>query len=140
MSSIGKNLAKIHSLQRSYLKPILDPYHVPANSFSIILNIGRNEGISQKQLCEVINMDEGLVARLVKKLEEQEIIYKKRNTNDLRAYQLFLTEIGKELYPQISLKLQKWWDTLLLDLPQDLLNEYIITMTQRAVELLKEEK
>lgn len=140
MAKIGKNLSTIHRLEREYLKPVLEEYHLPANAFSIILNIGKEEGLSQKQLCERIGMDEALITRLVHKLQDEKIIIKKRNTNDLRAYQLYLTEIGKEIYPKIQSRIDIWWKTLLNDLPQELLENYINTMTDRANKILKEEK
>ena len=140
MAKIGKNLSTIHRLEREYLKPILDEYHLPANAFSIILNIGKEEGLSQKQLCERIGIDEALITRLVHKLEDEKIIMKKRNTDDLRAYQLYLTDLGKEILPKIENRLGIWWKTLLEDLPQDLLEQYIETITQRAKQLTKEDK
>ena len=140
MTKIGKNLSSIHRLEREFLKPILEEYHLPPNSFPIIINIGKEEGLSQKQLCDRIEIDEALVTRIVKTLISQEIIYKKRNTNDLRAYQLYLTDLGKTLYPKLQNRIDLWWSILLQDLPEELLANYIQTMTQRAKDLLKEEK
>ena len=140
MAKIGKNLSTIHRLEREFLKPILEEHHLPANAFSIILNIGKEEGLSQKQLCERIGIDEALITRLVHKLEDEKIIVKKRNTDDLRAYQLYLSDLGKEIFPKIENRLNIWWHTLLKDLPQDLLETYIETMTNRAKQLTKEDK
>lgn len=140
MAHIGKNLSQIYRLQREFLKPVLEPYHVPSNAHAFILTIGRNPGISQKQLCEKIQMDEALATRLVRKLEEQNIIYKKRNANDLRAFQLYLTDKGHQLFPAVEARLELWWDTLFKDLPRDYIEDYVQTMTQRANQLLKEEK
>ena len=139
MAKIGRNLSTIHRLEREFLKPILETYDLPPNSFSIILNIGKEEGLSQKQLCERIGIDEALITRVVKTLIQKQIIYKKRNTNDLRAFQLYLTDKGKELYPSIQQRLDLWWKTLLQDLPEELLESYIQTMTKRAKALLKED-
>lgn len=140
MANIGRNLTQIHRLQMNYFKPLFEPYDISPTTFSLIINIAKTPGISQKQLCEKTQMDEALVARLIKKMEAKEIVYKKRNEEDLRAYQLFLSENGMKLYPQIDTYLKSWWDTLLKDLPEDILNDYIETMTQRALQLSKEEK
>lgn len=129
---IGKYLSRIHRLQLKYLKPLFSDYHIPPSSFSFILSIYKENGISQKHLSDLTRIDEAMTTRLVRQLEAENILYKQRNPHDKRAFQLYLTDKGKSLVPHIQKALDLWWQVLLEDMPTNILEESLETMMKRA--------
>ena len=60
------------------------------------------------------------------------MVYKTRNPQDKRAFQLYLTEEGNQIVPEIQKALRIWWDVLLADMPIEILEKSLETMTERA--------
>ncbi len=129
---IGKYLSRIHRLQLKYLKPVFNDLNIPPSSFSFILNIAKSPGISQKHLSALTRVDEALATRLIHQLEANNVVYKTRNPQDKRAFQLYLTEEGNQIVPEIQKALRIWWDVLLADMPIEILEKSLETMTERA--------
>ena len=137
---IGKYLSRIHRLELKYLKPIFEQENIPTSCFSFILNIHHNPGISQKQLCEITQHDEAVATRLLKSMEKEGFVLKQRNPQDLRAFQLYLTDKGEVLYPAVKEALAHWWDYLLEDVPAEALQKNLEIMTERAIDLSQEKE
>jgi DNA-binding MarR family transcriptional regulator len=57
----------------------------------VILHLSRCEGIQQVDLAEVLEIKPITLARLLDKLEQGELIERRRNPEDRRAFQLYLT-------------------------------------------------
>lgn len=60
--------------------------------------IGDQPGISQDAIAKAVGVDKGTVARAIKKLEVEQYVYRKRNKEDIRAWCIFLTRRGEEVY------------------------------------------
>lgn len=138
--NIGKYLSRIQRLQLKYMKPMFESLGIAPSCFSFILNIHYHPGISQKQICEITKHDEAIATRLIKQMEKNGFVKKERNPKDHRAFQLYLTERGETLFPQIQSKLDAWWEVMLEDMPVELLDQALSTMTSRAILLANIEK
>jgi len=57
--------------------------------------IGRRAGVTQQEIVERIGRDKAQIARLVKELLARGLIRKEQDTQDKRAYRLFLTPDGE---------------------------------------------
>ena len=60
--------------------------------------IGDNPGISQDAIAKMDMIDRGAVARAIKRLEVDQYLIRKRNKQDYRAWCLYLTPRGEEVY------------------------------------------
>lgn len=63
--------------------------------------IGRNEGITQKELAEEMDLTESTVVRLVDRLEKENTVERKKDAKDRRLTKLFLTEEGRKKREEI---------------------------------------
>ena len=63
----------------------------------ILGEIGRHPNITANQLTKCLNIKKSYVSRKLSKLEREGYISKKKNPNDSRSMQLFLSEKGLEL-------------------------------------------
>lgn len=62
-----------------------------------VFQIGKNPGITQKQLSELLEIAPASVAVIVKRLESAGIVYKQMDEFDKRIVHLFLTDQGIEI-------------------------------------------
>lgn len=134
---IGRNMTKIHRLELKYLKNTFKEIELSPSCFSFLMVIFHHPGISQKQLCEMTQMDEAIATRLVKDMVKKEYLIKEVNPKDHRAFQLTLTSKGKKIQPKIEKALKLWWDTLLEGLPVELLENSLIQLTQKANQIIE---
>ena len=64
--------------------------------FHVFMFFALHDGCSEKQAAEAIGKDKTFVAKAVKKLEAQGMIESRRDTQDARYKQIYLTQKGKE--------------------------------------------
>lgn len=112
-------ISKIYRYKDSYLSRKFKKYNLSSGSFSYLLTLSRNEGISQIQISKEVGNDRAMSARTINKLIEQGFIYKVQDENDGRAYKLYLTDKGKQILPFIQKEIQEVIDFLTRDLTED---------------------
>ena len=64
--------------------------------------IAHNEGITQKDLNSILSIDKATTAKAVRKLTELDYIEQRQNETDKRYNNLYLTEKGKEILPEVQ--------------------------------------
>ena len=57
-----------------------------------LLGISRNEGINQGNLADLLEVEPITLCRLIDRMQESGLVERRRDPNDRRAWQLFLTE------------------------------------------------
>ena len=57
-----------------------------------LLGISRNEGINQGNLADLLEVEPITLCRLIDRMQESDLVERRRDPNDRRAWQLFLTE------------------------------------------------
>lgn len=66
--------------------------------------LGKNNDISQKELAKHMNIKESTIARLIDRMEKEELVTRKKNQSDKRVMNIILTskgeEVRKELLPE----------------------------------------
>jgi len=62
----------------------------------VLLNIGKEDGIPATKIAPALGMEPHGLSRILKNLEEENFIYKKKDEKDKRLVKVYLTEKGKE--------------------------------------------
>lgn len=62
----------------------------------VLLNIDTKEGTPATKIGPLLGMESTSLARMLKNMEENELIYRVHDKNDKRLVRIFLTEKGKE--------------------------------------------
>ena len=97
-SSIGKYLSITHRAHTSLVdKKFKEKFNLSHGQVFILINIYRDEGIYQHRLCEEYNLDKSGVGRILKKLEEKNLVKRKSDPDDKRRKLIFLTDKAKEM-------------------------------------------
>lgn len=98
---IGKYLSITHRAHTSLVdKKFKEKFNISHGQVFILIKIYKNEGINQRKLCEEYNLDKAGVGRIIKKLEDKNLIKSKPDPKDKRKKMIFLTEKAKDLKPE----------------------------------------
>jgi DNA-binding MarR family transcriptional regulator len=110
-------------------KPLLAPLGLTYPQYLVMLVLWEADGISVSQLGQRLSLDSGTLTPLLKRMEQQGLVERRRASDDERRVDLFLTPAGRKLRDKA------------LDIPAQLacasaceLDE-LVTLTQRLHEL-----
>lgn len=84
------------ALTRAY-GPLLEPLGITYPQYLTLLVLWEDDGLSVKRLGERLALDSGTLTPLLKRLEQQGYVTRKRSTEDERVVNVFLTSEGKTL-------------------------------------------
>lgn len=73
----------------------------------VLKTVYEKEGISLRELADVLHVKPPTVTVTVKRLEKTGLVYKQADQEDLRVNRIFLTEKGKGITKEISVLLDK---------------------------------
>lgn len=109
---LGLLVSMIHRTRMMYLNDKMSDLDISAGQFPFILILSEEEGITQEEMAAHFHIDKGTVARALKKLEDNEYLFRKIDTENRRRYLIYLTEKGKKSVPQIINIDNEWEDNL----------------------------
>ena len=99
--SLGFILNKTSTKLKNKLFQRFNEYNVTPEQWSVLNCLWTQEGISPKELADIIFKDKPNTNRILEKLQMKELIVRKPHPVDKRAYQIFLTNRGWELKNQL---------------------------------------
>lgn len=76
-------------------------YGVTRVNWIAIYYIGENNEISQRELSERMDVNESSIARLLDRMEKEELTIRTKDTQDRRTTRVSLTEKGKKLRTEL---------------------------------------
>lgn len=108
IESLIKFNSKIYRITQCHMDKELDKFNLSTGLYPYLIILSRMSGISQNEISKELNVDKAMSARSIKKLIELGYIYKKENTEDIRAYKLFLTDKAKSIIPELFIIINDW--------------------------------
>ena len=140
--SIGRLISCINRYTHIYLRDSMQKYNLGSGQFRLLTTLYKHgDGINQEYFANFLKMDNATAARSIKKMENAGFIIRKKDENDKRAYNVFLTDKAKELQPKIKYILARWTQILLKDFSEEEQKDYINFLKKsekNASEYLKE--
>ena len=97
--------AATNSITRVYRQK-LDKVGITYPQYLVLLVLWEFDGLTIKDLATRLQLNSAMITPLVKRLEKIELIFRKRNSEDERKVNVFLTIKGKKLENSVS-ELQK---------------------------------
>ena len=110
---------------------------IGASEYIFIMEIYRNDNISQEELSKNLIIDKAATARAIKSLEEKEYIIRKKDKKDKRTNRIELTKKGIEIKNRLSKLLEEWGDTVTKDMDKEtieLVLGIIKEMSKKAID------
>lgn len=87
----------IHRHGRAFVSNRLKEYKIGCGQFPYFRMLLQRNGQSQEELSRYFHVDKATVGRAIRKLMDEGYVERRRNPNDRRAYQVFLTEKGEHM-------------------------------------------
>lgn len=106
-TSHGYYISSIYRHLQIYLNNRFSDIGFGSGQYLFFINIARNEGINQKKLSEMLAIDKATTAKAICKLTKLGYISQTKNIQDKRFNNLYLTEQGKKILPEIQVVLKE---------------------------------
>jgi MarR family transcriptional regulator, organic hydroperoxide resistance regulator len=119
---IRETLDKVSSKMRRDYNENLRELNLHVGQDRLLARLWLGDGITQMQLCEHLKCEPPTVTNMVKSLELNGFIYRKRDEQDARVMRIYLTDKGKKLEEPVDLKWKQQQAKLLHSIsPEELL-------------------
>lgn len=132
--SIGFLLSKAYQRAWAIMREEIEPYDLTPPQFGLLAFLWQQDGLTQVELSEQGQIDRTTVGGLVDRLEKLGMVERRQHPHDRRAYQIHLTDRGRELEGPLSecagRSVQKFTKGL---------NEQEVSELRRMLEILREE-
>ncbi len=135
--SLGVLVSMIHRTHMIYLNDQLKNNDLTAGQFPFLIVLYSEEGITQDAMAAHFHMDKGTVARALKKLEDNEYIYREVDKNNRRKYLIYLTKKGKEVVPKITDVDKEWENSICCQFSEEHYNKLFGGLKTLAVNSLE---
>jgi DNA-binding MarR family transcriptional regulator len=116
-----------------------EKYDITPEQWVILRTVFENEGLSQKQLAQLVDKDVNNVKVLVDKLVKKALLVRQTNPEDKRAFSLFVMPNGRVLNYKIQMEEEHMLDFLAGGLSGRELNRFLQTL-DKIEETLKAEE
>ncbi len=125
--SLGLLVSMIHRTRMIYINDKMENMDITAGQFPFISVLSEEEGISQEELADHFHIDKGTVARALRKLEDNEYLFRKVDSLNRRRYLIYLTEKGRKAVPTL-INIEKEWENSMCSKfsPDDYNNLFVI--------------
>ncbi len=101
ITSIGVALGRARNQIVSDMDAALRDLDINSQQMGIILSLGRGLANTPFELSKLLDIDTGLMTRMLDKLERQEMLQRERSLDDRRMVNLQLTRHGKQVAAEI---------------------------------------
>lgn len=136
---IGREISELYRMGSSFLSKKFSKYGIGSGQYLFLAKLYRMEGISQERLSEILNMDKATTARGLAKLEEKGYIIRRKNQEDKRANEVYLTQKAKDIKVEFFDILGEWNNKLLLPLTKDEREQVMYLLSKITTETSKKE-
>lgn len=111
-NSIARWISLLHRYGHIYVGRKLKKYNISKGQYIFLNALYKKDGIRQEQLSDYLKIDKGTTAKAIKRLEDDEYIFRKVDAKDKRAYNVFLTEKAIKVKPMVRKAMMDWTDIL----------------------------
>lgn len=129
--NLSRLISILHNQKNSYMNVQLKEIGLSHGQATALKIIYEENNIKQEDLNKRLQIDKSAVTRILKTLEDKQLIIKETSQEDKRNHILSLTSNGKMLYPQIKNVIKETTEVMLKDIDQNqqlLLEELLLKM------------
>lgn len=110
------NLFKSHT---SYLRKTLKNTEITLGQFPVLVETHKHNTISQKELADILFLSEGTVSKVIKQLEDKQIIEHEVNPENRRQNKISLTKKGKKIADEVKYTEKNWEKNVIEEIPEE---------------------
>lgn len=109
---IPKNISTLYRKMNMNINARLSPLGLSSAKAMFLFCLYDHGSMSQVNICHELDMDKSTVAKMLMRLEKDGFVTKSVNPDDVRSYQVMLTDKAAALVPQAKEVHQKWLDEI----------------------------
>lgn len=101
MDNTGYLLMSVSKKLRYKLNYALHPLDITVQQWAVIQQLSHYDNaklMTANELAKILDMDKPTISAIIKRLENKKLIYKRKNKADSRAFDLFLSQEGMDVY------------------------------------------
>lgn len=121
---IGMLTNKISKKLIYYINSNLEKFNLTSEQWAVLLNLSKQNKISQKLLAEISGKDQSTLARILDILERKNFIERHPSKEDRRSFIIHITKAGLSISKEIIPFLDELFNNLLKDIPYEKLKIY----------------
>ena len=110
---IRQSLDKVSFKMRRDYSENLRELNLYVGQDNLLARLWSGDGITQMQLCDHLKCEPPTVTNMVKSLEQNGFIYRKKDAQDARVMRIYLTDKGRDLEEPVSSKWRQQQEKLL---------------------------
>lgn len=115
---IGRLIANVNNKKNTYMNMLFKQLDLSHGQAIALMEIHKYQVIQQDVLTKHLLIDKSAVTRILKSLEDKELIVKKMSENNRRVFDIFLTQKGEKLYPEVKKIIDETTRTMLKGIDQ----------------------
>ena len=137
---IGKLITMIARGHTIYLNHHLEDFGINASQRHLLFEISLQKNINQEKIATRCNINNGAVARSIKKLEEKELVIREIDDENRRQNKVSLTSKGEEILKESINLLNIWEDEVFSEeiIEKKLLQQVLKEIAIKTIELNRE--
>lgn len=117
--SIGSFIGNIHRKSQNFLSRSLKDVDISHGEYALMIRLFEADGVTQEQIVRAMGLDKAAVTRMVQSLEKKGYLIRTKKKADRRCNELFLTDAGRALEPQIRKAVKDWKEMLCRGLSEE---------------------
>ena len=103
-TSVGLALTRARNILASEMDAAMRDLEVTSTQMGIILSMAHGQASTPFELSKMLDIDTGLMTRMLDKLEQQNVLTRVRSIEDRRMVNLALTAKGRNVAAEVSLR------------------------------------
>ncbi|MCF0226226.1 MAG: MarR family transcriptional regulator [Methanobrevibacter sp.] len=134
---LGHLISDVNRFFSSFVDKKLSPYNITSSQAQFLGVLFEKDHISQEEICSILDMTEGTVARTIKRLEDKGFVKREVNPNDRRKKVVILTDSGRNTMAEIIKSSIEVKTRIEESIPKEDIRNFKVTILQ-MVNFLKE--
>jgi len=98
---LGRYISGTYRHSQVLINRAFEKFKIGHGQYIYMLFVYFNEGVSQKDVSRELGLDKTTTAKALKHLEGQGYIERRQSVEDKRFYELYMTKLGDERFPQM---------------------------------------
>lgn len=116
---IGRLISMLYRAGVSFFTYKAEPFDLAGGQMGLIFYLSKHDGVSQDELSRILEVDKATVTRAIHKLEQINLVKRRRDANDHRVNRVYITEEGQSLQHGLGLISKEWQNILLNDFSKE---------------------
>lgn len=119
-TSFGRALGMAHTAMFRHFGKLMKERQLPITpeQFGVLSHLWRNDGLQQSELANCTNRNRANVTRIIDILEREGVVVRRDDPKDRRIFNIYLTDLGKELKKETAYCAQKSIEDSLKDVSE----------------------